>query len=151
MPGSRTIKSTHVVRPKGAQDLFKKLMKEKRYLQRLKTTTNKADFSQFFYCHKRHTATHTCIYGGDTGHTHTNTRRPEVAVKCTLCIWPIPDHPSSRTLQEQWAASQRPGTKWTVRLGQGRTGVHVLCLWQCCFREAEIPLSSVVLTWVALN
>src|SRR4029434_851325 len=33
------------------------------------------------------TLQHTRVfYGGDTGHTHTNTRRPEIAVKCTLCI-----------------------------------------------------------------
>ena len=39
---------------------------------------------------------------------------------------------SSRTSQEQWAAWKRPGTKWTVRLGQGRTGVccsHVFFCW----------------------
>src|SRR4029434_11064100 len=44
---------------------------------------NKADFSQFFYCHKRHTATQTCIlWKRHRTHTHTNTRagRPEVAV-----------------------------------------------------------------------
>src|SRR4029434_7517949 len=50
-----------------------------------------ADFSQFFYCHKRHTATHTCIFLW-RGHTHTNTRtrRPEVAVKCTLSLLLLP-------------------------------------------------------------
>src|SRR4029434_3848315 len=53
-------------------------------------------------------------------HTHTNTHRPEVAVNFTLCLSPIPDCPSPRTVQELWAASQRPGTKSTVC--HGRTG-----------------------------
>src|SRR4029434_344980 len=36
----------------------------------------------FFFNGTRHTGTHTCIHGGDTGHTHTHTRagKPEVAV-----------------------------------------------------------------------
>src|SRR4029434_11040735 len=77
--------------------------------------TNKADFSQFF------TATHTCIfYGGDTGHTHK--RRPEVAVKCTRRISPIPDRPSSSTppgavgsFSAPGDQVNRPSRSWTDR------------------------------------
>src|SRR4029434_3162019 len=43
-----------------------------------------------------------------TQDTHTNTRRPEVAVKCTLCISPIPDRPSSRTPPGAVGSSSAP-------------------------------------------
>src|SRR4029434_4366371 len=58
-----------------------------------------------FLLHKRHT-----WMLWRRHRTHTNTRRPEVAVNFTLCFSPIPEGPSPRTLQEQWAASQRLGT-----------------------------------------
>ena len=47
-----------------------------------------------FYSHKRHTATHTWIYGGDTGHTRT--RRPEVAVNLRSAF----SHPGLSFLQD---------------------------------------------------
>src|SRR4029434_1345427 len=55
-------------------------------------------------------------------HTHTSTRRPEVT---------IPDRPSSRTPQEQWAALQRPGTKSSELsiFGQGWTCVLLFCMF----------------------
>src|SRR4029434_414878 len=61
------------------------------------------------HTHKRHTATHTCILGGDTGHTHTHTQA-EVAVNFSSSFFPsravLPPGP-----QEQWAAFRRPGTR----------------------------------------
>ena len=63
------------------------------------TVTNKADFSQFFIATSSLLQHTRVFYGGDTGQTHTNTRRPEVAVKCTLCISPI-THPGPSFLQD---------------------------------------------------
>src|SRR4029434_8621824 len=46
------------------------------------------------YSHKRHTATHTWIYGGDTGHTHTHTHAGRGRREFLLCIFPKLDCPS---------------------------------------------------------
>src|SRR4029434_8381288 len=67
------------------------------------------------------------------GHTtHTRTRRTEVAVNFLFCLYPIPDRPSSRILQEQWAASQRPGTKSrdpSVLVRDGQESVLFFCMF----------------------
>ena len=97
--------------------------------------TNKADCCQFFYC-TNDTLEHTRGYMEATQDTHTQAwgRREFV-----LCFFPIPGRPSSRTPQEQWAASQRPGTKWTVRLGQGRTGLFCSHVFLLGFLAEETP------------
>ena len=62
-----------------------------------------------YYTHKtRHTTTHMCILGGDTGHTHTHTHTHTHAEEVASEICPLLlTHPELSFLegsQEQWAA-----------------------------------------------
>src|SRR4029434_6248401 len=82
--------------------------------------------------HKRHTATHTCIYRWrHRTHTHTHTYAGRGRSEFILCFYPILDCPSSRTPQEQWAAFRRPATKSSDPSWSGTDSsvlLHVLLL-----------------------
>src|SRR4029434_4921388 len=64
-------------------------------------------FVRFLMAHTTHWNTHVHIWRRHRTHIHTHAGRAEVAVNL---FFPILDRPSSRILQEQWAALQRPGT-----------------------------------------
>ena len=75
----------------------------------LQSTTKKQTrlLSVSLLWHKRHTATHTCILGGDTGHTHTHTRRPR-----SQWIFPLHfSHPGLSFLQDPRSSGQRLGAR----------------------------------------
>src|SRR4029434_5504735 len=81
-------------------------------------------FVRFLMAHTTHWNTHMHIWRRHRTHTHTHTHagRPEVAVNLVSAF----SHPGPSFLkdpQEQWAASQRQGTRAQTRESE----VHGLC------------------------
>src|SRR4029434_4049983 len=74
---------------------------------------SKSKSKSFIMVTQHDTQQHTCILGGDTGHTHTHSHTHAEEVASEICPLLL-THPGLSFLQgsqEQWAAFMAPGTK----------------------------------------